>query len=243
MPNLADILVEGRQRQNWSQADLAFRAGVSGSTVSRLEQGRGKANVNSLRRLAAAIGFDADALIAMAKNPAKQVQPAWLTETGGPALSLASIPGLFTADRLAQRRHSSMPVMQAPPGMRRVPHYGGVSAVRADRREEPAADFSSVPDIGVDFTVRVDGQCMEPRYDDGERVGCSIRRWEREGFVWGKDYWIRFSDGETTLKRVRPDPRNRDKFVCVPLNPKSKPFSRGKSEVEKAARVLVVLSG
>jgi hypothetical protein len=82
---------------------------------------------------------------------------------------------------------------------------------------------------------------MEPRYQDGERVGCSLRRWEREGFIRDKDYWIRFKNGETTLKRYRPDPRNRDKFICLPLNPKSRPFSRLKADVEKAARVLLVL--
>jgi hypothetical protein len=83
---------------------------------------------------------------------------------------------------------------------------------------------------------------MEPRYQDGERVGCSIRRWESEGFVWEKDYWIRFKNGETTLKRVRPDPRNREKFICAPLNPKARPFSRFKADVEKAARVLTILA-
>jgi phage repressor protein C with HTH and peptisase S24 domain len=127
--------------------------------------------------------------------------------------------------------------------MVRVPYFGGVSAVRVDRREDVGGEVIDVPEAGVDFVVRADGQCMEPRYENGERVGCSVRRWQREGFVWGKDYWIRFKNGEMTLKRVKPDPRHRDRFMCVPLNPKSKPFTRLKSDVDSAARVVAVLPG
>lgn len=242
MPTLAEILAEGRQRKGWSQSELAFRAGVSTSTVARLEQGRGKANVNSLRRLAASIAYDADALADLARNPHKSHPPAWLAAPAVSPKPLIAIPGLFTADQLGQP-HPRLPLEEIP-RMRPAPHFGGVSAVRTELREEDAGatDTTSVPDVGIDFTVRVDGQCMEPRYEDGERLGCSVRRWEREGFVWNKDYWIRFKDGQTTLKRVRPDPRNKEKFICVPLNSKTRPFSRKKANVEKAARVLVVLS-
>jgi transcriptional regulator with XRE-family HTH domain len=247
MAALAEILAEGRQRKGWSQSDLAFRAGVSVSTVSRLEQGRGKANVNSLRRLAASIGYDGEALLRLARNPDAAHSPAWLPEAaasggaGGAPVSLAAIPGLFTADQLG-RPGPPVRASEPIPRMRPAPHFGRVSAVRTERREEEAVDISQVPDVGIDFTVTVDGQCMEPRYEDGERVGCSIRRWEREGFVWNKDYWIRFKGGETTLKRVKRDPRDAEKIVCFPLNLKAKPFSRAKADVEKAARVLVVLS-
>jgi transcriptional regulator with XRE-family HTH domain len=241
MASLAEILAEGRQRKSWSQSDLAFRAGVSLSTVSRLEQGRGKANVNSLRRLAASIGYDADSLARLAQNPQASHPLAWLMETPPPQLNLSAIPGLFTADQLGPQ--SQRPIAPPPPmpRMKRKPHYGRVSAVRAEQREEDVMDEMMVPDVGVDFTVTVDGQCMEPRYEDGEKVGCSIRRWEREGFVWNKDYWIRFKDGETTLKRVQADQQDPDKFICFPLNPKARPFSKLKSDVEKAARVMVVL--
>ena len=244
MASLAEILAEGRERKGWSQTDLAFRAGVSVSTVSRLEQGRGKANVNSLRRLAASIGYDAEALLRLARNPQSHHPPAWLPESAAPAIPLAAIPGLFTADQLGRPGAAGGPV-RAPepiPKMRPAPHFGRVSAVRTEQRQEEAFDISNVPDVGIDFTVTVDGECMEPRYEDGERVGCSIRRWEREGFIWNKDYWIRFKDGETTLKRVKRDPRDKEKIVCVPLNSKAKPFSRAESDVERAARVLVVLS-
>jgi transcriptional regulator with XRE-family HTH domain len=244
MAQLADILVEGRRRRGWSQAELALRAGVSVSTVSRTEQGGGLPNVNSLKRLAAAIGYDPDAMARLAREPDRTAEEAWLPEVNAAGrAALGAIPGLTTADRLNERTILSEPQLTgATPRTVRVPHFGRVSAVRTDWRDEIGGEFSHVPDVGVDFTISVDGQCMEPRYEDSERVGCSIRRWESEGFVWGKDYWIRFKNGETTLKRVKPDPKHKEKFLCVPLNPKAKRFSRFKADVEKAARVLVVLS-
>jgi transcriptional regulator with XRE-family HTH domain len=236
MAKISEILVEGRRRRGWSQLDLAVRAQVSLSTVSRTEQEMGLPNVNSIRRLAGAIGYDAQAMVRLAKDPGAKFRVGWLKESGENNL-LREIQ--LHNDRTTPRESGALP----PPQLRHVPHYGRVSAVRADLREEDRGDTSLVPDIGVDFTVSVDGQCMEPRYEDGERVGCSIRRWEKEGFVWGKDYWIRFTDGQTTLKRVKPDPRNREKFICLPLNPKARPFSRLKEDVDRAARILVVLSG
>lgn len=256
MLKLAEILAEGRRRRGWSQADLAHHAGLSASTVARTEQSQGLPNVNSLRRIAAVIGYDSDALVRLARDPQGAHGAAWMNLPAD-AQRLALLPGLLTGDRLATGRggafgerkkgdHSARFLL--PPPSRRVPHFGRVSAVRVDVREagdseRGVSEFSDVPDAGVDFTVAVDGQCMEPRYESGERVGCSIRRWEKEGFVWGKDYWIRFTDGQTTLKRVRPDPRHKERFICAPLNPKAKPFSRCKADVEKAARVLVVISG
>ncbi|HTW95131.1 MAG TPA: LexA family transcriptional regulator [Tepidisphaeraceae bacterium] len=239
MAKLWEILLEGRRRRNWSQLDLAFRAGVSASTVARTEQGRGAPNGNSLRRMAVAIGHDPDALVAIARDG--EGEALWVSSPQ----AARPIPGVMTADHLASGSiagYRDQPLTPPPP-MVRVPHFGRVSAVRTDLRETAGLETSLVPDVGVDFTVSVDGQCMEPRYEDGERVGCSIRRWEQEGFVWGKDYWIRFRDGETTLKRVMADPDNHEKFICQPLNPAAEAFSRFKADVAKAARVLVVLPG
>jgi transcriptional regulator with XRE-family HTH domain len=242
MAKLWEILLEGRRRRNWSQLDLAFRAGVSASTVARTEQGRGAPNNNSLRRMAIAIGHDPDALVNIARDG--EGEPVWVA-IGQSAWPSPSITGVTTADRMGIRPGVSAgdQPLAPPPLMVRVPHFGRVSAVRTDLRETAGLEISLVPDVGVDFTVSVDGQCMEPRYEDGERVGCSFTRWEQEGFVWGKDYWIRFRDGETTLKRVMPDPDNHENFICQPLNPTAEPFVRSKADVAKAARVLVVLPG
>jgi transcriptional regulator with XRE-family HTH domain len=153
------------------------------STISRAEQGRGLPNINSLRRLAAVIGCEPDALVRLAKEPEKAPAPRWIDEVGKgqeEAVSLAKIPGLTRGDRLGDRlgdRVGSATATVSPmlAAMVRVPHFGGVSAVRTEAREEDVGgergvESSIVPDIGVDFTVSVDGQCMAPRYEDGERV-------------------------------------------------------------------------
>jgi transcriptional regulator with XRE-family HTH domain len=241
MDGVAEIIRRGRERRNWSQADLALRSGVSASTIARTEQDRGLPNSNTLRRIAASIGYDPEALVRLAREPGGAHPSAWLAEA--PRSPAADLPGITTADQLQRNSLPANPPLLRPPPMASVPHFGSVSAVRTDLREETGDGFSVAPDVGIDFTVAVDGQCMEPRYQDGERVGCSIRRWESEGFVWERDYWIRFKNGETTLKRVRPDPRNRAKFICAPLNPKARSFSRLKSDVDKAARVVTVLMG
>jgi transcriptional regulator with XRE-family HTH domain len=238
MADLADILIEGRRRKGWSQQELAVRASVSISTVTRAEQRVAVPHVNSLRHLAAAIGYDAEALVQVAREPGGRHPAAWMEQSK----TALKIPGLFTGDQLGEMGLPKGPAAGMP-AMGRVPHFGGVSAVRTDQREEIGGEFADAPDMGVDFVLTVDGQCMEPRYVDGEQVGCSIRRWVKEGFKWNKDYWIRFKDGQTTLKRVLRDRTDPEKFICQPLNPASRPFTRLKSDVEKAARVVVVMSG
>ena len=69
MAGVAEIVKQGRERRNWSQADLAFRSGVSASTIARTEQDRGLPNSNTLRRIASAIGYEPDALVRMAREP------------------------------------------------------------------------------------------------------------------------------------------------------------------------------
>src|SRR5277367_2935851 len=130
MAKLWEILLEGRRRRNWSQLDLAFRAGVSASTVARTEQGRGAPNNNSLRRMAVAIGHDPDALVGIARDG--EGEPAWVASN----LSAPPIAGVTTADRMGGRSGGSYgdQPLAPPPPMVRVPHFGRVSAVRTDLR-------------------------------------------------------------------------------------------------------------
>lgn len=56
-PELARRVREQRDRRMWSQRDLAERAGVSPSTITRVEAGGG-AWRRTVRRLADALGVD-----------------------------------------------------------------------------------------------------------------------------------------------------------------------------------------
>lgn len=59
LPRLRDV----RQRKLVTQAELARRSGVAVSTLSRLEQGHGPAELATIQRLADALGVEPDALM------------------------------------------------------------------------------------------------------------------------------------------------------------------------------------
>jgi transcriptional regulator with XRE-family HTH domain len=54
---LASLLIEARSRANLTQAELAERMGTSQSTIARLESGKAKPTLATLRRLAKATGM------------------------------------------------------------------------------------------------------------------------------------------------------------------------------------------
>jgi transcriptional regulator with XRE-family HTH domain len=187
MAKLWEILLEGRRRRNWSQLDLAFRAGVSASTVARTEQGRGAPNNNSLRRMAIAIGHDPDALVNIAHDG--EGEPVWVA-IGQSAWSSQSIAGVTTADRMGSRPGVSAgdQPLAPPPPMVRVPHFGRVSAVRTDLRETAGLEISLVPDVGVDFTVSVETTLKRvmPDPDNHENFICQPLNPTAEPFVRSK---------------------------------------------------------
>ncbi len=56
-------LREARERALLTQEELATRSGVTVSTISRVETGAQAARISTLRKLAAALGVDAETLI------------------------------------------------------------------------------------------------------------------------------------------------------------------------------------
>lgn len=54
---LAGLLIEARARSNLTQAELAEKMGTSQSTIARLESGKAKPTLATLRRLAKATGM------------------------------------------------------------------------------------------------------------------------------------------------------------------------------------------
>ncbi len=53
---MASLLIEARTRAHLTQAELAEKMGTSQSTVARLESGKAKPSLSTLRRLAKATG-------------------------------------------------------------------------------------------------------------------------------------------------------------------------------------------
>jgi transcriptional regulator with XRE-family HTH domain len=63
---LGEQLRAERHQRGWTQAALAERAGLDLKTVARLEQGRRRPHLRTLRRLERALGLPPGALLAAA---------------------------------------------------------------------------------------------------------------------------------------------------------------------------------
>jgi transcriptional regulator with XRE-family HTH domain len=65
---LADRVIVERARRDWSQEDLAREAGVSPTTVAKLETGRRATRARTLYKIATALGVDAAELYELARK-------------------------------------------------------------------------------------------------------------------------------------------------------------------------------
>ena len=91
------------------------------------------------------------------------------------------------------------------------------------------------------FAVTVDGDCMEPKFHDGDMVIFSLDATEREGIVEGKDYFIQLADGSNTFKRVFLDPENRDVLILRCWNEKYPERVIERAQVKLLARAIYTL--
>lgn len=68
--SLADVLRSERERQGLSQTELAARAGLSQPHIGYIERGKRAPTVESLKRIALAMGRTATELVSMAEDAA-----------------------------------------------------------------------------------------------------------------------------------------------------------------------------
>jgi len=140
----------------------------------------------------------------------------------------------------------------APPGLRinemqpaqLAPHFQiGIAASELVEKLEDEDHESrqpvSTPDIRI-FTIPVDGDCQEPVWKDGELVVFSFDAYEREGIVPGKSYYLAFTDGSTTFKRVFIDSLDHDYYLLKCWNTGRYPAERRVhfSNVVRIARAI-----
>ena len=64
-----DRLRAARDRQGWSQAELAEKSGFQASAISRFETGAAKPSFENLRRLAGALRVSTDYLLGLSDDP------------------------------------------------------------------------------------------------------------------------------------------------------------------------------
>ena len=172
-----------------------------------------------------------DALIAL--SAALNLTPTELARrlaAGAPPANSTPLPSSL---RMNQRRPARL-----------APHF--LSGVAASRRVEKLEeeDQESRQPVATDdarvFTIPVDGDCQEPAWKDGEIVLFSFDAYDREGIVPGKSYYLAFTDGSTTFKRVFLDDDDPETYILRCWNTAKYPNERRAHfrEVVRIARAI-----
>ncbi|HET6250010.1 MAG TPA: LexA family transcriptional regulator [Tepidisphaeraceae bacterium] len=221
-----------RRERYLTQEEFAQRLEMSPANVRRLEQSQsGGMQVKNFRRLATLLNVSPDDLkrqIGAVDHPGSDLSHG-ATATDEPPITGADFPA-------SVKRATRRDVVE-------VSHFHGVSAARVESRTDANRGTSSVP-AGSQrrFSVTVDGDCMEPKYRDGDVVVFSVDAAEREGIVEGKNYFIQFAGEENTFKRIFLDPENRELLILKCWNERYPPRIVERSKIKLLARAIYRLT-
>lgn len=75
-PDLGAAIAEARRATGLSQADVADQTGVAVETISRIERGKIIPGIDSLKRIAVALGVSIDELVGLKPPKAPKLRPA-----------------------------------------------------------------------------------------------------------------------------------------------------------------------
>jgi transcriptional regulator with XRE-family HTH domain len=231
------VLVQGRKfaairRERYlTQEEFAQKLEMSPANVRRLEQSEASGmQVKNFRRLATLLNIPPDELRArIGVRSAATREPDEPPEAQAVSIHDPTFPSALRAE--------------SPRDVAAIPHYHGVSATRPEDRPPTGRGQSLVPaGSGRQFSVTVDGDCMEPKYHDRDVVIFSVDLAEREGIVDGKNYFIQLADGENTFKRIFADPENRELLILRCWNPKYPQRVIERAQVKLLARAAFKLT-
>ena len=123
-----------------------------------------------------------------------------------------------------------------------VPEFqiGVAASGRVDKLTEHPDANRLVATAHRAFTAPVDGDCQQPKWRHGETIVFSYEAVDREGILPGKSYYLAFTDGSSTFKRVFNDETDPDMFVLRCWNRKKYPDDRRvhRDEVVRIARAI-----
>jgi transcriptional regulator with XRE-family HTH domain len=210
-------LASVRMARYLTQEELANRLGMSIAGIRRLEQMKvGGMQMRNFRRLAQLVEMTCEEL------------------RGRVGVSRSA--ALETAQQFIAGQRPAIAAMPVIP-VTEVERFHGVSASRAEDRTDVRRARVPVP-AGPDhrFVVTVDGDCMEPRYLDGNLVVFSVDAVEREGILPGRNYFIQFTDGETTFKRIFFDDLEANRLILRCWNAKYPDRTIERSSIQLLAR-------
>jgi transcriptional regulator with XRE-family HTH domain len=124
-----------------------------------------------------------------------------------------------------------------------LPEYkiGIAASRRVDKfSEHPDANRPVAVSDRRAFAAPVDGDCQHPKWKHGEIVIFSFDAAEREGILQGKSYYLAFTDGSTTFKRVFTDESDPEIYILRCWNRKKYPADQRvhRDEIVRIARAV-----
>ena len=217
-----------RRDRYLTQEEFAQKLDMSPANVRRIEQSESSGmQARNFRRLATLVNVSPEELRRRIGVPVASSQP------GASALGYQGEDPQFPRGIRADSRR----------GVSNVDHYHGVSAARTEHRTATGRGQSPVPESAQRrFAVTVDGDCMEPRYGDGDIVIFSVDSAENEGIIEGRNYFIQFHDDQNTFKRIFLDPENHELLVLKCWNEKYPPRVVERASIKLLARAVYKLT-
>jgi repressor LexA len=208
---IGDRLRQAREAAELEQGVLAAKAGVVTRTLQRWEKGEQVP--------------DGLAITKLAKVTA--VQPIWLlTGEGGMFAPVPSnVHPLPSAQRARANRWRELPLVSSVPA-------GKVATTFHPDHVDDYVTVDDVRDEGA-FALKVKGNSMSPRIEDGDVVVVSPQIEARSG-----DICVIRVNGEDTLKKVKFE----GSYIhLVPLNPEFEPVTVKKRDVNFVWKVVKLI--
>jgi repressor LexA len=209
---IGDRIRAARDNKELDQSTLADKAGVVTRTLQRWEKGEQVPDGVSITKIARATG----------------VQPTWLLTGEGEMYPLPSRPdNVYSLPMTVRKKNRlvELPLISAVPA-------GKVATMFHPDHVDDYVTVDDVRDPGA-FALRVKGNSMSPRIEDGDVVIVSPQAEARNG-----DICVVRVEGEDTLKKVKFE----GTYVhLIPLNPDYEPVTVRRKDVNFVWKVVKLI--
>jgi transcriptional regulator with XRE-family HTH domain len=217
-------LAVARNARAMTQRELGAAVGVSDETISRVErQEQAGILAKWLPKMAASLGMNLD------EFRAGFCPPAGALATAGTLAGQGGLPSGLDSSRLRPARA--------------IPEFA--IGIAASRRVDKLSEYPDANRLAATadrraFSAPVDGDCQHPKWRDGETVIFSYDAVEREGIIPGSSYYVAFTDGSTTFKRIFLDEEDHERLILRCWNRKKYPSDQRvhRDEVVRIAKAV-----
>jgi repressor LexA len=211
-PKIGDRLREARENKEMEQTLLADKIGVAARTVQRWEKGEQVPDGTAIMKIARATGAVANWLLTGEGE---------MYEAPRRPDNVYPMPGTFRR----QKRLIHLPLISSVPA-------GKVATMFHPDYAEQYVTVDDVKDPQA-FALRVKGNSMAPRIEDGDIVVVSPQAEAHNG-----DICVVRVSGEDTLKKVKLEGTY---LHLIPLNPEFEPVTVKKKDVDFVWKVVKLI--